>query len=95
MSSGVVALEKLRLTISMSGSLRNALNSVIVLPEPGGPQSIKDLCSDSYEYNTSSWRAVSTVGTTTSEAVTAHASISMMASREDQAVHSPVATWTL
>src|SRR5689334_14323867 len=34
--SGVVALEKLRPTTSMLGSLRRALNSVMVLPEPGG-----------------------------------------------------------
>ncbi|KAJ8586197.1 hypothetical protein M405DRAFT_909138, partial [Rhizopogon salebrosus TDB-379] len=70
MNSGVVVLEKLRLTISMSGSLCNALKRVIVFPEPGGPQSIRGLCSDNQEYNTSSWRTVSIVGTTMSEDVT-------------------------
>src|ERR1700692_3859656 len=43
-NSGVVALEKLSPTTSMSGSFRRALNSVIVLPEPGGPPSISGLC---------------------------------------------------
>jgi flagellin-specific chaperone FliS len=51
----VVALEKLRPTTSMSGGLRNALKRVVVFPEPGGPQSIRGLCSDNQEYNTSSW----------------------------------------
>ena len=43
--SGVVALEKFRPTTSMFGSLRSALNNVIVLPEPGGPQRSSGLCS--------------------------------------------------
>ena len=51
--------------------LRRALDKVMVLPEPGGPQSMRGLCSESHEDRTSSWRTVSMVGTTTSEAVTA------------------------
>src|SRR5258707_15871435 len=93
-SSGVVALEKLRPTTSMSGNLRRALNKVMVLPDPGGPHSISGLCSDSQEYRTSSWRTVSMVGTTTSEAVTACDSISMDGTLDCQATHSPLLTWT-
>ena len=45
----VLALEKLRPTTSMLGSFRSALKRVIVLPEPGGPQRSRGLCSASQE----------------------------------------------
>lgn len=62
-------IEKLLLT-SMSGSARRALNNVIVLPEPGGPQRTRGLCSASQVYKRDSCLTVSTVGITTSGAAT-------------------------
>ena len=93
-SSGVVALEKLRPTTSMPGSLRRAPKRVTVFPEPGGPQRMRGLCSDNHEYSISSWRTVSTVGTTTSDAVTECASISIEGTLECHVTYSPVVIWT-
>ena len=83
-----MADEKFSPTTSMSGSLRSAENSVMVLPDPGGPHSMSGLCSDSHEYSTSSWRTVSMVGTTTSAADTAAVSISIVGTLLSHEVHS-------
>lgn len=47
---GVVPEEKLMKIISNSGRDFNVDINVIVLPEPGGPQRIKGLCSDNQEH---------------------------------------------
>lgn len=47
--AGLVDEEKLTKIISKSGKAFNVDIKVIVLPEPGGPQSKKGLCSESQE----------------------------------------------
>jgi hypothetical protein len=94
MSSGVVALEKLRPMTSMSGSLRNALKRVIVFPEPGGLRSIRGLGALTTKSTTLLRGAVSIVGTTISEDVTAFASLSIEGTLDCQGIQSPVVIWT-
>lgn len=50
MRLGLVEEEKLTKIISNSGSALRVDINVIVLPEPGGPQRIKGLCSDNQEH---------------------------------------------
>ena len=51
---------------SKSGSALSAEKSVIVFPDPGGPQRTMGLCSASQVQRRDSWRTVSRVGTTMS-----------------------------
>lgn len=50
MSAGFVDDEKFTKIISNYGSAFNVDISVIVFPEPGGPQSKNGLCSDNHEH---------------------------------------------
>jgi hypothetical protein len=51
MRPGLVEEEKLTKIISNYGSAFKVDIKVIVLPEPGGPQRRKGLCSDNHEHN--------------------------------------------
>lgn len=74
---------------SISGRALRALNSVMVLPLPGGPQSTSGLCSASQVYSSDSWRTVSIVGTTTSGAATLWVSTSICGTLDCHRSHSP------
>ena len=50
---GVVEEEKLTKIISKSYKLDKVLIKVIVLPDPGGPQIMKGLCSNNHPHKTS------------------------------------------
>ena len=74
---------------SRSGNALRALNSVMVLPEPGGPQSTMGLCSASHVYSSDSWRTVSIVGMTTSGVATLWVSTSTWGTLFAHMFHSP------
>ena len=75
---------------SKSGRARRALKSVIVLPEPGGPQRTIGLCSNSHVDSSASCRTVSMVGITTSGAPTLWVSTSTCGTFADHGTHSPL-----
>lgn len=70
MRSGLVEEEKLTKIISNYGNAFKVDINVIVLPDPGGPQRRKGLCSDNHEHNIYWCLRVSTVGMITSASVT-------------------------
>jgi len=72
-----VLLEKLIKIISKSTRDFNVLINVIVLPDPGGPQSKNGLCSLNQPHKTSLCRNVSTVSIIRSASVTLYGSISI------------------
>ena len=74
---------------SISGRERSALNSVMVLPLPGGPHKTSGLCSANHVFRRASWRTVSTVGTTTSGEATLWVSTSICGTLERHNTHSP------
>ena len=65
-SSGVVADEKFKPTTSISGNDLKAEKSVMVLPDPGGPQRTIGLWSANQVFKRDSCLTVSKVGTTIS-----------------------------
>ena len=88
------ALYSNHIPTSISGRALKALNRVIVLPLPGGPQSTIGLCSASQVYKRASCRTVSTVGTTTSGAATLCVSTSIWGTLDCHSAHSPwIVTW--
>lgn len=67
-----------------------AESKVIVLPDPGGPQSTSGLRSLSHVFNSDSWRTVSIVGITKEVSVILCASISICGTLDIQGIQSPV-----
>mmetsp|Transcript_4288 Transcript_4288/g.9244 ORF Transcript_4288/g.9244 Transcript_4288/m.9244 type:complete len:241 (-) Transcript_4288:70-792(-) len=93
-SSGVVPDEKLSGASTSCGMACSVDVSVIVLPLPGGPQRMSGLWLESQLWITSTWRSVSVVGITTSDAVTCELSISRRGTETAHGSNSPSSTLT-